>query len=63
MVEPSKELAAAFESAVSLATKHRHEYVTLEHLLYAMLEDEMFVEGITQYGADTKLIQSEVETL
>tara|TARA_R110000851_G_scaffold333252_1_gene511750 strand:- start:533 stop:2782 length:2250 start_codon:yes stop_codon:yes gene_type:complete len=62
MVEPSKELAAAFESAVSLAVKHRHEYVTLEHLLYSMLEDETFVEGIKQYGANAKLIQTEVET-
>jgi ATP-dependent Clp protease ATP-binding subunit ClpA len=62
VVEPSKELAAAFESAISLATKHRHEYVTLEHLLYAMLEDEIFVEGIKQYGGNTKLIQKEVET-
>ena len=37
MVEPSKELQAVFEKAMNDSKKLQHEYVTLEHLLYAML--------------------------
>ena len=37
MVEPSKTLQAVFDKVVKDAIKLRHEYVTLEHLLYACL--------------------------
>ena len=36
MVEPSTELQAVFEKAMKDAIKLKHEYVTLEHLLYAI---------------------------
>jgi ATP-dependent Clp protease adaptor protein ClpS len=35
----TKELKAAFQHALELATEMRHEYVTLEHLLLAFLRD------------------------
>ena len=37
MVEPNDDLQTVFDKAVSVAKKLKHEYVTLEHLLYAML--------------------------
>ena len=37
MVEPSDELQVVFEKAIKDAKKLRHEYVTLEHLFFAML--------------------------
>ena len=39
MVEPSKELQLVFDKAVDVAKKLKHEYVTIEHLLFAMLLD------------------------
>ena len=36
MVEPSRELQIVFDKAINDARKLKHEYVTLEHLLYAM---------------------------
>ena len=42
MVEPSKELQAVFEKAIKDAKRLKHEYVTLEHLLFAMMCSENF---------------------
>ena len=52
MVEPSKTLQAVFDKVVKDAIKLRHEYVTLEHLLYAMLCETSFADLISGYGTD-----------
>ena len=61
MVEPSKSLQAVFDKAVQDARKLRHEYVTLEHLLYAMLCHENFSKVIDDYGADSELLKKNIE--
>jgi len=61
MVEPSKELAAVFDKAVSDAKKLQHEYITLEHLLYAMLCEETFGTMINGFGADVDYMKKELE--
>ena len=47
MVEPSSELKLVFDKSIKDAQKLKHEYVTLEHLLYAMFCEENFVNIIT----------------
>ena len=42
MVEPSQDLQLVFDKAIKDAKKLYHEYVTLEHLLFAMLCEENF---------------------
>lgn len=61
MVEPSKELQLVFDKAVSDAKKLQHEYVTLEHLVYAMFCEENFVNMITMYGANVEYIKANIE--
>ena len=61
MVEPSKDLQLVFEKAIKDATKLRHEYVTLEHLLFSMLCEENFVNLMTMYGADIDYIKANLE--
>ena len=61
MVEPSTELQAVFDKAVGDAKKLKHEYVTLEHLTFAMLCEENFQESLEEYGADVDLLKSELE--
>jgi len=61
MVEPSKSLQSVFDKAVQDATKLRHEYVTLEHLLFAMLCHEPFVKVLDDYGSDTELLKKNIE--
>lgn len=52
MVEPSENLQAVFERAIETAKKMHHEYLTIEHLLFAMLIEESFANCIQGYGAD-----------
>jgi len=61
MVEPSKELQAVFDKAVKDARNLNHEYVTLEHLLYAMLCEQTFSTIINGYGADVDHMKKELE--
>jgi len=63
-MEPSKELLVVFEHATSQAKTLKHEYITLEHLLQAMLADDEYIEMLQAAGADTdKLIESVNEHL
>lgn len=61
MVEPSTALQVVFDKAVNDAKKLQHEYVTLEHLLYAMLCEESFENIILGFGADPELMKKNLE--
>ncbi|MDM7922047.1 MAG: Clp protease N-terminal domain-containing protein, partial [Pyrinomonadaceae bacterium] len=47
----TKELENTLSFAVDQAVKYRHEYVTLEHLLYALLKDSAANEILFNCGA------------
>ena len=61
MVEPSKELQLVFDKAINDAKKLMHEYVTLEHLLYAIFCEEKFCSILGLFGADVEYIKSNLE--
>ena len=61
MVEPSKELQLGFDKAINDAKKLMHEYVTLEHLLYAIFCEEKFCSILGLFGADVEYIKSNLE--
>ena len=62
MVEPSGDLQAVFDRAVGSAKSWRHEYVTLEHLLFSMLEDKKFNGIVKNYGADPEDMKNHLKT-
>jgi len=61
MVEPSEQLQLVFDKAVDVAKKLHHEYVTIEHLLFAMLCEDSFAKIIEGYGADPEFLKKNVE--
>ena len=61
MVEPSGELQQVFEKAIDVAKKLKHEYLTIEHLLFAMLCEESFNKCVTGYGADSDFLKKNLE--
>jgi ATP-dependent Clp protease ATP-binding subunit ClpA len=61
MLQPNRDLEQIFESAVSLANDHNHEYVTLEHFLYGMVTNEGFSKILTGFGADVKSLMVDLE--
>ena len=61
MVEPSTELQLVFEKAIDVAKRLKHEYLTIEHLLFAMLCEESFHKCVTGYGADADFLKKNLE--
>ena len=61
MLEPNKDLEKIFENAVQVASVNDHEYITLEHFLYSMLNNESFVELLTSFGANVAVLKEDLE--
>ena len=62
MVEPSDNLQAVFEKAIDTAKKLHHEYLTIEHLLFAMLAEESFSNCLIGFGKDADELKNELES-
>ena len=61
MVEPSKELQVVFDKSIRDAKKLQHEYVTVEHLLFAMLCSDNFYNLLKGSGVDVDYLKSNLE--
>ena len=61
MVEPSNELQLVFEKSIDVAQKLKHEYLTIEHLLFAMLCEDAFSNCIKGAGSDSEFLKKNVE--
>ena len=61
MLEPNKDLEEIFENAVQIASVNKHEYVTLEHFLYSMLNNQSFSEILTAFGTDVTTLKADLE--
>lgn len=61
MLEPNSDLEKIFERAVEVATKHKHEYITLEHFLFSMVTDEKFNGLLKDFGAEVDQLKKNLE--
>ena len=61
MVEPSETLQLVFDKAIKDARQLKHEYVTVEHLLFAMMCEENFFKTLQGFGADVEYLKSNLE--
>ncbi len=57
----TKELQATLNFSATEAIKRRHEFLTLEHLLYAMLYDVTAGDVINNCGGDLDLLRRDLE--
>jgi ATP-dependent Clp protease ATP-binding subunit ClpA len=57
----TRELKATLELAANEASQRRHEFLTLEHLLFAMLKDKRGSDVIYHCGGDLELLRSDLE--
>jgi ATP-dependent Clp protease ATP-binding subunit ClpA len=55
-----RELQAVLSAAVNEAIRRRHEYVTLEHLLFALLHDKTAIEIVRHCGGQVEALRSEL---
>jgi ATP-dependent Clp protease ATP-binding subunit ClpA len=61
MLEPSPKLQKVFDRAVNAAKKLNHEYVTLEHIVYSIMNENEFYQVLVNYGADANYIKTNLE--
>ena len=57
----SKELEGTLKLAFSEAKRRRHEYICLEHLLYALLQDKDASTAIINCGGDVARLKEALE--
>src|SRR5690606_7689565 len=57
----SPELRETLDSAIKDTRRRRHEYITLEHLLLALLDDPSAREVLTGCNADIERLRAELE--
>ena len=61
MLEPNEHLERIFEKGIKLAQEGSHEYVTIEHLAYAMILDEDFNKFLNDFGINKADISKELQ--
>jgi ATP-dependent Clp protease ATP-binding subunit ClpA len=61
MIEPSQHLQVVFENSMHLAKQNDHEYVTIEHLLYAITCDKECFDMMEKFGADANFIKTNLD--
>jgi ATP-dependent Clp protease ATP-binding subunit ClpA len=58
----SPEVEIAMSLAANVAAKKRHEYITLEHLLYALLFDDATAGVVRHAGGDISTLKKKLES-
>ena len=56
----NKELEQTLNSAFVFAREHRHEFMTVEHLLLALLDNTAARDALKACGADVEAVKSEL---
>lgn len=57
----TKELQSTLNIAFQEAVRRRHEFITLEHLLFALIQEKTGSEVLQNCGADTTKLKGELE--
>jgi ATP-dependent Clp protease ATP-binding subunit ClpA len=59
-LKSNPDIEEIIQSATTLAKEYKHEYVTLEHLLIALIEFPNFNKLLTEFGADPEGLVSDL---
>jgi ATP-dependent Clp protease ATP-binding subunit ClpA len=57
----ARQLQKTFEFALAEAARRRHEYVTLEHLLFALLHDREVQDVVSACGGDIDVLRKQLD--
>ena len=61
MLQDNPEIEKIVEAAIEYAIELGHKYVTVEHLAYALVNNDGFVNLLEQYGCDVESLTVELE--
>ena len=57
----SQELNSIFSDAIRYAKENRHEYITVEHIFFALLHNQNIANILTQSGANVELLRGHLQ--
>ena len=57
ILEPSEELQIIYDRAMEIANSYNHEYLTLEHLVLAIVKDEKFATFLDSFPGDLNYVK------
>lgn len=60
MIEPSKSLQDIFEKSIDMAKTLGHEYITIEHIIFGIMEDEESYKLLESFGADSAFVKTNI---
>jgi len=60
MLQPNKDLEQIFDAAVALAVEHKHEYITLEHILHGIVTNQSFAAILTNFGTNVNNLSNDL---
>ena len=61
MLEANESLENIFENAVKEAEKRKHEYVTIEHVLLALIKDEQINTTLIEFKINVAPLMKDIE--
>ena len=61
MLEPSEDLQSVFDRALTIAIQNNHDYLTLEHLSYALIENESFKKSLEGFDGNLDYVRANIE--
>jgi ATP-dependent Clp protease ATP-binding subunit ClpA len=61
MIEPSQPLQNIFDNSIEIARSLQHELITIEHLVFSILNNEEAFNALKEFGADSDFIKSNLE--
>jgi ATP-dependent Clp protease ATP-binding subunit ClpA len=61
ILEPSEDLQNVYDKALNLAVENNHEYLTIEHLVLAIMLDEKFLQFLADFSGDTHYVRVNLE--
>jgi ATP-dependent Clp protease ATP-binding subunit ClpA len=61
MIEPSKSLQDIFENSIETAKSLSHEYITVEHIVFGILNDKDSYALLESFGADANFIKTNLD--
>ena len=57
----SSELNSIFSDAISFAKENRHEYITVEHIFFALIHNQNIVEVLNECGVDVETLKQRLQ--
>jgi ATP-dependent Clp protease ATP-binding subunit ClpA len=61
MIEPSQNLQAIFENSIEIAKKLGHEYITIEHIVFGIMNDQESYAMLEGFGANASFIKTNLD--